>query len=237
MNDMHMLTGAYALDALDDLERARFEAHLDECADCRVEVAEFRATAAMLADAAEVAPPAELRDSVLAAVSQVRPLAPLSDEAPQVHSRARRWLTPLLVAASVLLAVGVGFTTWSVWNDEAPPPNATEQVLRASDATSVRLDFEDGSSARVVRSEQSGRAVIVTDGMASAPDGKVYELWLQIDGEMVPAGLMPDGPSHTVLLEGDASAATAVGITVEPAGGSERPTSEPIAVFDLSEAS
>lgn len=237
MNDMHMLTGAYALDALDDLERARFEAHLDECAHCRVEVAEFRATAALLAEDAATTPPSELRGSVLGAISQVRPLAPLPEGAPQVHRRTRRWFTPLLVAASVLLAVGVGITTWSPWSDERPAPSATEQVLRASDATSVRLDFEDGSSARVVRSEEHGRAVIVTEDMASAPDGKVYELWLQVDGEMVPAGLMPDEPDQTVLLDGDASAATAVGITVEPAGGSESPTSEPIAVFDLAEAS
>ena len=34
-NDLHLLSGAYAVDALDDLERARFEAHLRTCADCR----------------------------------------------------------------------------------------------------------------------------------------------------------------------------------------------------------
>ena len=45
MSDLHKLTGAYAVDALDDLERARFEQHLDECDDCRFEVAELRETA------------------------------------------------------------------------------------------------------------------------------------------------------------------------------------------------
>ena len=50
MSDLHKLTGAYAVDALDDLERARFEQHLAECDDCRAEVAELRETAALLAD-------------------------------------------------------------------------------------------------------------------------------------------------------------------------------------------
>ena len=39
MSDLHKLTGAYAVDALDELERARFEQHLTECDDCRAEVA------------------------------------------------------------------------------------------------------------------------------------------------------------------------------------------------------
>ena len=36
-----------------------------------------------------------------------------------------------------------------------------------------------------------------------------------------------------MLLKGDAAEATGVGITVEPEGGSEEPTTEPIALFDL----
>ena len=31
MSDLHGLSGAYAVDGLDDLERARFERHLAEC--------------------------------------------------------------------------------------------------------------------------------------------------------------------------------------------------------------
>ena len=49
-NDIHALSGAYAVDALDDIERAGFERHLAECADCRAEVASLRETAALLAE-------------------------------------------------------------------------------------------------------------------------------------------------------------------------------------------
>ena len=35
MSDIHALVGAYAVDALDDVERAAFERHLAECAACQ----------------------------------------------------------------------------------------------------------------------------------------------------------------------------------------------------------
>ena len=52
MSDIHALSGAYAIDALDDVERARFERHLAECADCRAEVASLREAAALLPETA-----------------------------------------------------------------------------------------------------------------------------------------------------------------------------------------
>ena len=110
-------------------------------------------------------------------------------------------------------------------------------MLRAPDAESVEIDLGTAGRATVTRSPSVGRAVIATEDMVSAPAGKVYELWLQSeDGVMLPAGLMPDKPDQTMLLEGDAASATAAGITVEPAGGSDEPSSEPIALFDFSRA-
>ena len=50
MSDIHALPGAYAVDALDDIERAQFEQHLAECAECRAEVAASARPAALLAE-------------------------------------------------------------------------------------------------------------------------------------------------------------------------------------------
>lgn len=232
MSDIHKLSGAYALDAVDDLERAAFERHLAECEDCRTEVASLRETAALLAESAAVTPPPSLRDSVLSGISQVRPLPPIVPEPRRVA-----WF-PLLVAAAIVAVLGVGAAVWQPW---APSDDgsltAAEQVLRAPDAQSVFLDLGEAGRATVTRSPSVGKAVITTEDMISAPAGKVFELWLQSeDGEMLPAGLMPDKADQTVLLEGDAASATAAGITVEPAGGSTEPTSEPIALFDFSKA-
>ncbi|WP_107765948.1 anti-sigma factor [Nocardioides terrigena] len=233
MSDIHHLTGAYALDAVDDIERARFEQHLAECEDCRLEVASLREAAGLLSETTAVTPPPALRESVLAGIAQVRPLPPIVHRTPVVQ---RRWF-PLLVAAAVVAILGVGAALWQPW---APSQDssltAAEQVLEAGDARSVAVDLGDSGSATVTRSESLGKAVITTDDMAPAPSGKVFELWLQVDGEMVPAGLMPPGEDTQMVLEGDATTATAVGITVEPEGGSDQPTTEPIALFDFSQA-
>jgi anti-sigma-K factor RskA len=242
MSDLHKLTGAYAMDALDELERARFEQHLAECEDCRAEVAELRETAALLAETAATPPPASLRDSVLAGISQVRPLAPEVPPATPVtprsgQRRGRRSWMPLLVAAALALVVGVGAAVTRPWADEAPRLTAAERVLQAPDAEKVFLDLGAAGRATVVRSKAEDRAVIVTEDMVSAPEGKDYELWFQTPEEdMVPAGLMPDDPDQTVVLDGPAAEAIAVGITVEPDGGSPEPTTDPIALFDLTDA-
>jgi anti-sigma-K factor RskA len=240
-SDVHKLTGAYAVDAVDDLERARFEQHLAECEDCRAEVAELRETAALLAEATAVAPPAALRESVLAGISQIRPLAPeVPTPAPRSateHRSGRRAWMPFLVAAALALVAGVGALIVQPWGgDDVPRLTAAEQVLQAPDAEEVVVDLGEAGRATVTRSKSHDRAVITTEDMVAAPDGKDYELWF-IDGDtFTSAGLMPDVADQTVVLDGSASDAAAVGITVEPDGGSKQPTSDPLAVFDLTEA-
>ncbi len=231
MSDIHKLSGAYALDAVDDLERAAFEQHLAECEDCRDEVASLRETTALLAEASAVTPPESLRASVLSGISQVRPLPPIVEP-----SRRAAWF-PLLVAASIVAILGVGAAVWQPW---APPSDkgsltAAEQVLRAPDAQSVSIDLGEAGQATVTRSKALHKAVIRTEDMASAPTGKVYQLWLQQRGEMISAGLM-DGGDQEIVLEGDAATASAAGVTVEPDGGSETPNLPPVALFDFSQA-
>ena len=77
MSDVHALSGAYALDALDDIERAGFERHLAICETCREEVASLQEAAAVLSEAYEMTPPAVLRERVMAEIATFRPLPPL----------------------------------------------------------------------------------------------------------------------------------------------------------------
>ncbi len=92
------------------------------------------------------------------------------------------------------------------------------------------------ATATLVVSEQLNEAVLVTTDMPEAPAGKVYELWLDHEGVgMVPAGLM-EGDESEVVLEGDPAAAIGFGITVEPEGGSDEPTTDPLALIDLQQA-
>src|SRR3546814_10569100 len=62
MSDIHALVGAYAVDALDDIERQQFERHLATCADCRDEVASLRDASSMLSGIPLSPPPPSLRN-------------------------------------------------------------------------------------------------------------------------------------------------------------------------------
>ncbi len=239
-SDIHALSGAYAVDALDDLERARFERHLAECADCRAEVDELREAAALMAETSALEPDPALRVRVLSEIATVRPLPPHIDSPDSSAPHRRRWLAPLAAAAAVVAALGVGGTVWHPWSDDSSQaqrqPSAVERVLRAPDAQRVTQKVDGDGQATLVRSRSMNQAVLLTKNMPAPPDGKVYELWLQDPHQgMVPAGLMPDGAT-SVLLSGDAADAVGAGITVEPPGGSHVPTSDPVLLFDLKNA-
>jgi len=245
--DIHALSGAYAVDALDDLERARFERHLSECAECRAEVDGLREAAALMAETTALEPDPALRVRVLSGIATVRPLPPEIRPEVRMEDRPatggpsgaaphrRRLLTTLLAAAAVVIALGAGAVAWHPWSSDTPPPSAIERVLDASDAQRITKHV-GGAEATLVRSRSMNQAVLLTHDMPAPPQGKVYELWLQdAHDKMVPAGLMPDGATQ-VLLQGDASDAIGAGITVEPPGGSHVPTSDPVLLFSFGSA-
>ena len=243
MSEIHALSGAYAVDALDDLERQQFEQHLAACAECRAEVASLRETAALLTQAEAETPPASLRASVLTGISQIRPLPP---PRPGRSGRSgprrvrRRALPQLLAAAAAVVLLAVGAVLWHPWQHGSTSGHTTvaDQILHAPDAVQVVEKLPGGAGElTLVKSASLGRAVMIGDGVPEPPAGKTYQLWLQHPGAgMVSAGLMPDSHQPTVLT-GDVATATAAAITVEPASGSSQPTSDPVALFPLTPSS
>lgn len=240
-DDAHTLTGAYALDALDDIERARAERHLRDCPSCAAEAAELRATAARLADATVIAPPPGLRDRVLREVAGTRQLPPRTGPAPARETPAvRRWRARTAVAvAAVILAIGAAAGTWAIQEDRVR--DAREQaeqlreerervaaVLAAPDAATSTVEAADGGRMVVVSSRSLDAVVVTRVGMPVLAADRDYQLWLDIDGRMVSAGLMP---GTTALVDGIAPA-TRVALSTEPAGGSPVPT-HPVGIANL----
>lgn len=119
--------GAYALGALDDADRARVDAHLADCADCRAEVESFAGITSRLALVSEeqvrqaAEPPPELLDRTLAQVAWRR-------------RRGRRRVLLAAAAASVALGLGAG-VGWSVLDLERRPPVAAPPTISASESS------------------------------------------------------------------------------------------------------
>lgn len=260
-DDVHALAAAYALDAVDPDERATFEAHLATCADCRLEVAELTEAAVVLSEGLETEPPPALREQLLAQVAvtpqdepgrapqeeparapQAEPARAPQDEPAPVTSdeladrRARRSRGPgrWLLAGAAAAVIAVGAVAVTQWPQDSPAPSivAVQEVLDAPDAVSA-TESVDGATVTVVTAYSLDRAVLQTEGLVDAPDDQDYQLWfVDAEGSARSAGLIPRDDEQ-MLLDGDPAGAAAVGITLEPAGGSEQPTSDPLVAVPL----
>ena len=233
--DLHVLTGSYVLDAISDTEREEFERHLQHCPACEAEVRGLRETAARLALACAVTPPARMEQRVLAATYRTRQLPPLPADRPRravlrLVPRVPRRLAMLAVAASVAAAVVLGITQLTAQHQlDQARATAIARVVTASDAHVATARTSAGGSVTVVTSAALREAVVSTSGMASLPSSRVYQVWV-----MSPSGARSAGLMHgSSLLASAVRPGDRIGITVEPAGGTSRPTTTPVAVLPV----
>jgi anti-sigma-K factor RskA len=213
--DDHDLTAAYALDALDADERARFETHLATCERCREELQGFWRVGGALAHAAGgPAPAPELRERILAAAREER-----QNVVPLQPRRTRVLSAVAAVAAVALIAVGAWGISVSRELDDVKRERA---VL--TDPNARTITTSEGHANLVVT--PSGDAALVVRMLAPAPEGKDYEIWVLEDGVPHRAGLF-ENPGVT-LLERPVHSGQTVAVTLEPNGGLDAPSGEPI---------
>jgi anti-sigma-K factor RskA len=250
--ELHTLAGAYALDAVPEADRARFERHLARCRACAREQRELREATARLAGAVAADPPAELVERVIAAVVRTRQLPPATGPAPAWPARlmhkvwdARRlpgpWRPRLALAvAALFLAVSaasgaIALTAEHNLGAAQQNGHAIAEVLNAPDAVMLTSRVKAGGAATVVMSHRDHALVFTTAGLPPLPSGRGYQLWLMGPHGDQSAGMLPaphNGMTSPVIATGLA-AGDWVGLTVEPGAGSPHPTSSPILMLSL----
>jgi hypothetical protein len=236
----HTLAGAYALNALDDLERAAFDRHLRVCASCALEVLELQETAALLSADTAVAPPPGLRDGVLTAVSRTpQERAGGLARSAAVPLALWRRSTAVAVAASILAVGGVA-AVWSVSQDRVRQAQATAaaaaaertrvaDVLAAPDARLRTEDVTGGGRVAVLVAPSRDAAVAVLTGLADPGPGRTYQLWLIRGGAAESVGVLDAGQLGTTKLLERVGNADTFGISREPLPrGSRQPTADQV---------
>jgi Anti-sigma-K factor rskA len=244
-HDLHLLSGVYVLDALDsDSERDRFERHLGRCQSCSGEVRGLREVTTRMAMAAALPPPPAMHGRVLAAVRQTRQLPPAADAQPRPgwwRGRMPAWLPRLAlaaatagVAAAVVLAIILVGTQHRLGVAQAEN-RAIARVLAAPDARVLTTSTSAGGTATVIVSRSERELIVTTAGLRRLPASKVYEAWLINPRRTRPAGLLPapSGGRTRPLLATGLMPGDELGLTVEPAGGTAKPTTTPILVIPL----
>jgi anti-sigma-K factor RskA len=248
-HDLHTLTGAYALDAVDSAERERFEHHLQRCPSCEHEVRGMQETATRLAIAVAEPPPPGFKAAVLTAAAQTRQHPPLVDARPEPaadqlpepalqrsrhrHGGARRRrpfrlaIPVAALATAIVIALGVVVGVQQSRLDQAQNQQRAAQaqqreltaVLSAPDARIVSGATALGGHTTMVVAASLDKMVFTAAGLPAQPDARVYQLWL-----LTPSG---QATSSGLLPSAGGGAAASLIAAGPPAGDKVAVTVEP----------
>jgi anti-sigma-K factor RskA len=247
--DPHTLAGAYALDALGEADRARFERHLGGCPSCAQEVLGLREATSRLADTLASEPPDGMRGRVMAASARTRQNPPAIPptraawpararlRAPAVP-RGRRWGIAVAcgVLALALVSGGFAWRTEQQLNQMRARNRAIAAVLNAPDASMMTVTATTRGTATIVMSHRTGALVFTAARLPALPSSERYELWLMDRAGVHAAGMLPEpraGMTPPVIVSGLRSG-DKFAVSAEPATGSSRPTSRMILKLALS---
>jgi len=234
------LLPAYALGALSDEERAQVEAYIAASPQAQAELQNYQD---MLAGMATLVParkaPARLNDDFRqrlanlesGAAAPSRPAPPLS-----VMPKPQRRSSRLIMAIAAIVVVALGVVGLLVATNES---RAIQGILSNPAAVRINLNPQQNAqgSVALVTVPNQPTAVVVAQ-LPNLPTDKQYQLWLIGDQQIKGTGVFSaDQPSEQILitLADQPSKYKAVGLTVEPAGGSPQPSSAPIFLADITQ--
>jgi hypothetical protein len=163
--------------------------------------------ARMQRDLPRVAPRPDLFDEIVAALPQ-REAEPVTTLAPVARSRRRLRRPKLALPAGAALAALVAALVIALAVSGGPSPDASAPIVpHGADGVSGRVDLFDPATS-------DGRLVVHLKGLAVAPAGDHYTIWVLRDGvrEMTPVAsivaadnsrleLPLPGPGHYTALD------------------------------------
>ncbi len=224
--EVEELAGAYALEALPAETLREVQEHLESCSH-HPEIAGLRAVASSLAEAApEMEPPPGLKTRLMDTVrneAAARAATP-AREAPV--GWLRRTMTPRLLPYAAVTALAVAVVALLAWN----------VYLQTSDdgvqgGASV-YTLADGGTAqgRILYIPEEEVAVVTVEGLEPLTAEQTYQVWAISGDTSTGIGIFntSEGGEASAAIDVDLTDAEVVAITIEPAGGSPQPTTEPI---------
>ena len=230
-DDDEVLVALAAVGALDDDEQGAFEARLAAEPELAAAYDEALESAGLLADAVSEPPPPQLRAAVLASIASSEPVTAEPTNVVDLGARRhrRRWMLPATAAAAAVLVIGGALI---ITHNADAPGDPVAAVLDDESAQHVAL-LGDLSGLTVIRSENEDASAIIGDDIEAGLTGDdVLQLWAIRDGVPTSMGTFtPDADGHVAaVMEGLVEPPdTIYAVTIEPAGGSPQPTSDPVA--------
>jgi anti-sigma-K factor RskA len=222
---------AYALGALDAEEAAALEAHLQSCASCRDELAAYQTTS----DHLLMSLPAQMPSKSL----RKRLQGQLPSAKNFTHPRLNWSLSRVAVGIAILLLLALNlFSIWRVQALQSQQARLIDQIENGQMAL-VMLSYPHAQSfpinevnvtGSLLLDKEYNNAVLILRGLPPIPNDQTYQVWLIApNGERTSAGLIrpqTDLPfiSQPIDSTQDLANSVGIGMTIEPAAGSDRPT-------------
>ena len=236
-DDYKEMIPARALSALDAAEQRALNEHLDNCSECRRELAEWEATAAALAIAADPAEPSpKVREQIL---NEIRNDPPAAQVVPFRSTSRNIWssfgslgaIAAVVVFAVLLIGLAVQWREKRVLKDELARSQEFLQLVTTPGAKVTELEGVDlgtGATAKLVY-DKAGHAMLMANKLPTVPQGKAYQLWFIVGKNPPMPGktFVPNKEGNGMLKDQMPAAAidsAIFAITMEPAQGVDAPT-------------
>lgn len=231
---------------LDEETSKAYEAHLNTCEDCQIELAELEfLTEDLPYTATPMEPPSGMKERVLdnvfaSEIEHIDKVNLTKNPKKQSIKLGKNWITPLLAATLLFSVFGNGYLLLDQKNTASKDPIAlegTDQVFKT-----VRLSpsetIQSTAVASMIKKDNKMEIVIQAEVLAPLKEQQAYQVWLLEDGKPYRAGTFipnQDGTgavSYPINYDGDHNWDT-VAITLEPTSDSQEPQGEIILSSEL----
>ena len=235
-NDYKEMIPAHALSTLDAADERVLSKHLAECDECRRELADWKATAASLALSVNpMEPSPEVRENILTQIrSEKSGSESVSKVLPFKNTQRNLWnslgslgsIAAVIVFGALIVSVFVLYQQ----NRELREQNEFFQLLTAPGSRMAELSGtpEAANATAMLAYDRNGRAMLITQGLPRAPEGKQYQLWFIVGNNPLPGkAFTPDISGRTMMKDEVPEAArhsAVFAVTLEPTGGVRSPT-------------
>lgn len=235
--ELDELLGAYALDAIEPVERYEMEQYLHSNGDAQREVDELRETAALLAllHGEREPAPANVWEGIQSAIDAPNDMSSgaavfrLGDRRADRGSRdgasRRRMGVPLPLAALLVAAASVAIVLLVARHNSNGRSVASAYHSAVTHGGHEVAIVGKGVTLAHVVEVKDGTGYFRADRMPALPAGKVYQLWVAAPGRpgMISLGVLGGHPRpySSFVYSGPAKA---FAVSIEPAPGSVVPT-------------
>jgi anti-sigma-K factor RskA len=235
-NDYKEMIPAHALSTLDAADERVLSKHLAECDECRRELADWEATAASLALSANpMEPSPEVREKILTQIRSEKSGSESVSKVLRFKNTQRNLWNSLGSLGSIAAVIVFGALIVSVFvlyqqNRELREQNEFFQLLTAPGSRMAELSGtpEAANATAMLAYDRNGRAMLITQGLPRAPEGKQYQLWFIVGNNPLPGkAFTPDISGRTMMKDEVPEAArhsAIFAVTLEPTGGVRSPT-------------